>query len=98
MKQTINRSAFHDAFRNYGRLDNFSYAARDALFDHFEEIESGMGQDEEIELDVIAICCEYNEELISDVLKNYNLESLEELKDEKLVLWHDDNNVLFLAY
>ena len=96
MKQTINRSAFHDAFRNYGRIENFSYAARDALFDHFEELEQS--NDEEIELDVIAICCEYNEELICDVLKNYNLESLEELQDETLVLWHDDESVLYLAY
>ena len=36
MKQTVNNSAFHDAFVNYGRTDNFSYDALDLLFDYFE--------------------------------------------------------------
>ena len=53
MKQTVNNSAFHDAFVNYGRTDNFSYDALDLLFDYFESIESDTG--EEIELDVIAV-------------------------------------------
>lgn len=96
MKQTITRSDFHDTFRNFGRLENFSYEAREALFDYFEQYETDSGK--EIELDVIAICCDYNEDSIKDVLSNYNLESLEELQDNTVVIWHDDFNVLYQIY
>jgi hypothetical protein len=41
------------------RPDNFSHGALCALWTYFEEFESDCG--EEIELDVIAICCEWTE-------------------------------------
>ena len=53
MKQTINNSAFHDAFIDYDRTANFSYEARNMLFDYFESIESDTG--EEIEFDVLFV-------------------------------------------
>lgn len=59
MKQTVNRSDFHDAFRAYGRLDNFTYEGRNALFGYLESYEEDTG--EEMELDVIALCCDYSE-------------------------------------
>jgi len=59
MKQTITESGFHQAFHNAGRADQFSRAARSALFEYLEDIESGGG--EEMELDVIGICCEWAE-------------------------------------
>ena len=37
MKQSVNRSAFHDAFINMGRKEQFSYEARNALFDYLEQ-------------------------------------------------------------
>ena len=80
MKQTVNNSAFHDAFVNYGRTDNFSYEARDLLFDYFESIESDTN--EEIELDVIAICCEYAEDSLEDVISNYSID-VSELEDDE---------------
>ena len=66
MKQSINMYAFERAFRNFER-DNFSYEGLKALFEYLEEYEEGTG--EEIELDVIALCCEYME---CDSLKEYN--------------------------
>lgn len=72
MKQTVNNTAFHDAFINYGRADNFSYEARDMLFEYFEGIESDKG--EEIELDVIAICCEYAEDSLQGVIDYYSID------------------------
>ena len=80
MKQTVNSSAFHDAFVNYGRTDNFSYDALDLLFDYFESIESDIG--EEIELDVIAICCDYTEDSLEDVIANYSIDVSECEDDE----------------
>ena len=59
MKQTINSSDFVDAFRTHGRQNQFSYDGLRALFEYLEEMEDGMG--EEMELDVIALCCDYSE-------------------------------------
>ena len=59
MKQTIDNRGFHQAFANRGRGDQYSADALDALFGYFEEFESLTGED--LELDVIAICCDWAE-------------------------------------
>ena len=66
MKQSINMYDFERAFKNFER-DNFSYDGLKALFEYLEEYEEGTG--EEVELDVIALCCDYAE---YDSLKEYN--------------------------
>lgn len=58
MKQTINFSQFTDAFREI-RPDNFSYDGLRALYDWFESLADDTGV--ELELDVIAICCDFSE-------------------------------------
>ncbi len=92
MKQTITKSMFRDAFVHMGRKDSFSYEGLGALFDYLEEC------CEDFELDVIALCCDYSEDTIENVLKSYNLESIEELEDETSVVWKDEKNVLFACY
>lgn len=59
MKTTIYAIDFIDAFRRMGRADQFSPAALRALFDHIEEMERESPV--EYELDVIALCCEWQE-------------------------------------
>jgi len=59
MKQTVNFGDFYQAFRDMDREDNFSPEGFLALFNYIEEYEEGVG--EQIELDVIALCCEYTE-------------------------------------
>jgi len=59
MKRTINKWEFKDAFRDMGRKDQFSYNGLGALFERLEGYEDDTG--EEIELDVIALCCDYSE-------------------------------------
>jgi hypothetical protein len=59
MINTINKYEFSDAFQKMGRGDQFSYEGLIALFDYLEMLEDDIG--EQIELDVIAICCEYSE-------------------------------------
>ncbi len=77
MIQTIDKYGFEQAFKQAGRGEQFSYAALGALFDYFEEYEESTG--EQIELDVVAICCEYTESSLSEIADNYsiNLEGLE---------------------
>ena len=58
MKTTVSRHDFHRAFETI-RPDNFSYDGLDALYDWCEEYDEGSGQ--EMELDVIALCCDFSE-------------------------------------
>ena len=59
MFQRVNFSDFRQAFLNHDRGNQFSYEGLKALFDYLEEQERDTG--EEMELDVIALCCEYSE-------------------------------------
>jgi hypothetical protein len=68
MKQTISQSDFHDAFIRMDRKENFSWEARELLFEYFEEV------NEDMELDVIAICCEYYENDLATVISEYRLD------------------------
>jgi hypothetical protein len=59
MKQTVSSYQFVDSFSRCGRQTQFSVAARYALFEYLEEYEDSCGV--ELELDPIAICCEWSE-------------------------------------
>ena len=59
MYQTVTNYDFHDAFRDAGREDQFTYEALDELFEYYEQLEQELG--EQIELDPVAICCEWSE-------------------------------------
>ena len=72
MKTTISRYDFERAFVDANRKENFSYEALGLLFDYFESYEEETGQ--EIELDVIAICCEYSEDTVADIARNYSID------------------------
>ena len=69
MKQTINKDQFRHAFQNMGRGEQFSYEALGLLFDHLTDYESH--SDEELELDVIALCCDYVEMTEQELKDNY---------------------------
>ena len=68
MKQTINEYQFIEGFRAM-RPDQFSIPALRALFAYLEEFENDIG--EEIEFDVIAICCDYQELTLEDINREY---------------------------
>ena len=80
MKQTVNFSAFCDAFHAYKRYDQFGYTALQVLFEYLEEMESGTS--EEIELDVIALCCDYSVDSVADIASNYDID-LSECEDDE---------------
>lgn len=56
---TVDLPAFRQAFRNYNRTENFSHEALEALHDYLEQLSEDIG--EPIELDVIALCCDFAE-------------------------------------
>jgi len=69
MKQSIGFCGFCDAFRDMDRNENFSYEGKRILFDFLEQYEDDTG--EEIELDVIALCCDYSEDDVEDIAASY---------------------------
>ncbi len=80
MKQTVNLSAFMDAFHAYNRYDQFGYQALRILFEYLEEYEDSTG--EELELDVIALCCDYSVDSVADIASNYDID-LSECEDDE---------------
>lgn len=82
MKQTVYLSSFRDAFINAGRKDQFSYEGLGLLFDYFEQYEQDCN--EEMELDVIAICCEYSEETPEQIAQSYGIEISDMYPNDRL--------------
>jgi hypothetical protein len=85
MYTNVNFSTFCDSFSEE-RKATFSYDGKRALFDYLEELEESTG--EEIELDTIALCCEYTEyESLDDCLAEYSsITSREELEGNTTVI------------
>lgn len=79
MKISIDFSDFRDAFRRYDRDSSYTPEGLEMLFNYFEDYEEQAGQ--EIELDVIAICCEYDENYWEDIATNYSID-LDDCEDE----------------
>lgn len=85
--QQVNESAFHDAFNLMGRTDQFSYEGRAALYEYLNELAADQGAP--IELDVIALCCDFYEGTAEDIARDYRVtvgegEDLEEAVREYL--------------
>jgi hypothetical protein len=58
--KTISSYAFHDEFaQSDSRKDIFSYNGRQALFEYLDDLSDDIGTP--IELDIVALCCEYSE-------------------------------------
>jgi hypothetical protein len=87
MKRTINEYQFCRAFDEMNRSENFSYEGRKAIFEYLEQYEEDTG--EEIELDVIAICCDFSEYAnLAEFQAEYGAEyeTLEDIEDATTVI------------
>ena len=71
MKTTVSICDFRDAFKKLG-ANNFSDEGLTWIFEYLEEYENS--SNEEIELDVVAICCDFNESTYEEVQEMYSLE------------------------
>ena len=86
MKQAIGFSQFCDGFRDHNRDNNFTYEGKRALFDYLEDYEEGTGED--VEFDVIALCCEYTEyKNLAEFQESYSdIESVNDLENNTTVI------------
>jgi hypothetical protein len=71
MKTTVTKSDFIRAFKDFNRVSNFGYDGLEALYEYLTELEGDTG--EELELDVIALCCDlYRHDSIEEYNANYD--------------------------
>ena len=108
MKQSVTFNDFCDAFHAYDRYDSFGYDGLRVIFDYLESYEQDTG--EEIELDVIAICCDYNMMAVEDIVKEYRIDVsdvdaddveeyiLDYLNDKTMVLGQCADGVVFQCF
>jgi len=86
MIQTINLHDFRQAFHNMGRGDQFSYEALELIFDYLEEC------DPDMELDVIAICCDFCEMTAEEFASSYGYE--DEFEEDQHITLEDAEEYL----
>jgi hypothetical protein len=70
MKTTVYNSEFHDYFTRSDTYKNqFSYEARELIFEWIEQLDADTGQ--ETEFDLVAICCDFQESTIEEIINDY---------------------------
>ena len=98
MKQSVNFYDFERAFKRYER-ENFSYDGLKALFSYLEEYEDDTG--EEVELDVIALCCEFSEyDNLNEYNESYNKDykTIDEINEDTLLIKIDEKRFIIQEY
>ena len=98
MKQSINFREFREAFICTGRQNNFPGNGLAILWDYLQQLEEDLG--EELELDVIGICCEYSQDHWQDIADNYSIDISEYEDDEEkkdAVIDYLEDNTLFIG-
>lgn len=81
MFKTINFNDFEREFKDYNRDNNFSYYGKKALFEYLEQYEEDT--QEKIELDVIALCCDFSEHTLEELKTEYKDKYFELLEDAR---------------
>ena len=79
MHQTIDFNDFKTAFLSI-RPDNFSPDGLWLLFGYLEQLEQDTGA--EMELDVIAICCDYTEATFEEITADHDVDLSETEEDD----------------
>ena len=99
MIQTINEYQFSDAFYKMCRGGQFSYAGSKALYEYLQQYENDTG--EQIELDVIALCCEYAEYMsLKEFQEDYNQDykCIEDIEHATQVIMIDDTSFIIQQF
>lgn len=87
-----------DRFKAYGRQDNFSYDGLRALHAYLEEMAEST--EKPIELDVVALCCEYAEyENLAAFQEEYSdFESMDDIEANTTVIRIDDERFIIQSF
>ena len=90
--QTLNKHQFIDSFKSWDTYANsFSYEGLELLYDWLEMQKAQ--SDEDIELDVVGLCCDFTESDVATIIQDYTLpqdasfnDALEYIQDKSLVV------------
>ena len=97
MVKTLSFYDFERGFADVGRTNSFTYEGLKALFDYLESYEEET--EIPIELDVIALCCEYTEyENFEELQNDYDVKSIEELEEKTTVIMVNEERFIIQAY
>jgi hypothetical protein len=99
MITTVYKSEFHDYFTRSDTYKNqFSYEAREIIFDYLEEYEASTG--ENVEFDLVAICCDFAESTIEELIFDYGymMDQEAEKSEEYIEEFLTDNTQLCGSY
>jgi hypothetical protein len=96
LKKTINTGyELLQEFQAYGR-DYFTYEACEEIINYFDMFE------EDVELDIIGLCCDFNESTIDDIRSDYNIDYdtdvIEYLNENTYATQTVDNKILYIAF
>lgn len=107
MKSTITKSDFTAAFHNMGRGNQFTHKGLCELYDFLTELEDQIGDEQE--LDVIALCCDFNEDHYTDLMVDMDIDTehcedeeevfqsvLDELEDSTMVVYADEDSGMIM--
>lgn len=89
---------FLDEFEKHGRENQFSYEGKKALFDYLNQLSEDIR--EPIELDVIAICCDFTEYgCLEEFTDAYGytvgeVDSIDDIQDYTIVIKIDDESFI----
>ena len=100
MKQTVSLYEFTNAFHGTQYENNFTYEGLKALYTYLDELEEETG--EELELDIVALCCDFSEyESLEEFRENYSsdYETMGDIENETTVIYIDEpkSNGRFIA-
>jgi hypothetical protein len=104
--QTVDFSTFVNAFEVSQYRNNFTREGLRVLFDYLEQLSDDIG--ENVDFDVCAIVCDYNESTIEEIIRDYSIEIHEDedrvgqvrdyLEYNSVVLGETSTGFIFAAF
>lgn len=95
MKTTVAKSEFVRSFEDYDRVANFGYDGLNSLYEYLTELEQDTGI--EVELDVIALCCDFTRyESLDEYNQAYGTDYTDIDDSGELACFIDNNS--FIVY
>ena len=101
--KTISFNDFLEEFKRYGREGQFTYEGKKALYDYLNDLSEDIG--EAIELDIIAICCDYTEySNLEEFNNDYsytigdNVDCIDDLRDYTTVIPIDNESFIIQVF
>ena len=96
--QTLAQGDFVEAFKQSSRKDQFSHDALEAIFNYLDTYSEEIG--ENIEFDIVSICCDWSEMTWQDVAMSYDVDLSDCADDDERIGEVEDflcRNTLFAA-